>query len=109
MFVDETGTATNLAPRYGWGLSSERVPISAPHGSWKSTTLVVALTERGLIAPLVTEGAMNARVFQGWIEQVLIPELPERAVVVMDNLSAHKGKRVRELLEAAGAEVSSSR
>ena len=48
---------------------------------------------------------MNARVFEAWVERVLIPQLPERAVVAMDNLSSHKEARVRKLLDAAGAEA----
>ena len=48
---------------------------------------------------------MNAKVFEAWVEQSLIAELTERAIVVMDNLSSHKGARVRQLLEEAGAEV----
>ena len=79
--------------------------MGAPHGSWQSTTFVAGLSESGFIAPLVIEGAMNGPLFEAWIERVLIPELPERAIVVMDNLSSHKGARVRELLEAAGAEA----
>jgi transposase len=35
----------------------------------------------------------------------LIPELPARAIVVMDNLSSHKGPKVRQLIEAAGCEL----
>ena len=105
VFIDETGTATNKAPRYGWGRSSERVAMSAPHGSWTSTTFVAGLTERGWIAPLVLDGSMNARAFEAWVEQALIPALPQKAIVVMDNLSSHKGAKVRALLEAAGAEA----
>ena len=105
VFVDETGPATNMAPRYGWGASSERVVMRAPHGSWTSTTFVAGLTERGIIAPMVSHGSMNAAVFEAWIEQMLIPALPERAIVVMDNLSSHKRAKVRELLEGAGAEA----
>ena len=105
MFLDETGTATNMAPHYGWGPSHERVIMRAPHGSWTSTTFVAGLTESGIVAPMVMHGAMNAAVFEAWVEQMLIPVLPDRAIVVMDNLSSHKGKRVRELLESAGAEA----
>jgi len=48
---------------------------------------------------------MNAAIFQAWIEQSLIPDMPKGAIVVMDNLPAHKGGRVRKLIEAAGGEV----
>ena len=73
VFVDETGTATNMAPRYGWGPSNERVVGHAPHGRWESTPFVAGLTERGFISPLVIDGAMNARVFEVWVERSLIP------------------------------------
>ena len=105
MFVDETGTATNMAPRYGWGRCGERVIGAAPCGHWHTTTFVGGLTLGGFISPLVIEGAMNAVTFEAWVSQSLVPELPERAVVVMDNLSAHKGRGVREMIEATGAEV----
>lgn len=105
VFIDETGTATNMSPRYGWARSSERVTMSAPYGSWTRTTFVAGLTETGFIAPLVLDGSMNGRAFEAWLERSLIPALPERAIVVMDNLSSHKGVRVRELLEGAGAEA----
>jgi transposase len=36
---------------------------------------------------------------------VLAPELRHGDVVIMDNLSSHKGPRVREMIEAAGAEL----
>ena len=105
VFIDETGTATNMAPRYGWGPSSERVVGRVPCGQWERSTFVAGLTRTGFIAPLVIDGAMNAKVFEAWVEQALIPALPERAIVVMDNLSSHKGVRVRELLDSAGAEA----
>ena len=35
--------------------------MRAPHGSWQSSTVVAGLTEREWIAPLVIEGAMNAK------------------------------------------------
>ncbi len=52
-------------------------------------------------ASLVFEGWTNGTVFQTYLEDVLLPTL-KRGQVVMDNLSAHKGQRVRELIEAKG-------
>lgn len=105
VFIDETGTATNMAPIYGWGPKNERLIGSVSYGHWKRTTFVGGLTLNGFIAPLVIEQAMNAAIFEAWIEQSLIPDMPQNAIIVMDNLSAHKGERVRELIEAAGGEV----
>ena len=105
VFIDETGTATNMTPTYGWGPKNKRLVGSVSYGHWKRTTFVGVLTLNGFIAPLVIEQAMNGAIFEAWVEQSLIPDMPKDAIVVMDNLSAHKGEWVRELIEAAGGEV----
>ena len=56
-------------------------------------------------ASLVVEGSTNGTVFQTYLEDVLLPTLQEGRVVVMDNLSAHKAQRVRELIEGKGCEL----
>jgi transposase len=76
-----------------------------PHGHWKSTTFVGALTPRGFIAPYVTDGAINGTIFRAWIEQTLAPELRPGDIVVMDNLAAHKVAGIRQAIEARGAEL----
>ena len=57
-----------------------------PHGHWKTTTFVGALTLRGFIAPFVLDGAINRDAFETYVAKVLIPELRAGDVVVMDNL-----------------------
>src|SRR3954466_1841401 len=75
-----------------------------PH-HWKTTTFVGALTRRGFIAPWVLDGPINRDAFETYVAKVLVPELRHGDVAVMDNLSSHKGPRVRQLIEAAGAEL----
>lgn len=77
--------------------------MGVPHGHWKTTTFVAGLTTRGMIAPFVIDGAINRDAFETYVAEVLVPELAPSDVVVMDNLSSHKGPKVRELIEAAGA------
>ncbi len=79
--------------------------MGVPHGHWKTTTFVGALTLRGMIAPFVIDGAINRAAFETYVERVLVPELRPGDVVVMDNLSSHKGPRTRALVEAAGARL----
>ncbi len=73
-----------------------------PH-HWKTTTFVGALTLRGFIAPFVIDGPIDRDAFETYVGKVLVPELAKGDVVVMDNLSSHKGPKVREMIEAAGA------
>jgi transposase len=54
---------------------------------------------------LTVEGATTKVVFESYVEQVLAPTLCEGQVVVMDNLSSHKGERVKELIEERGCEL----
>ena len=54
---------------------------------------------------LAVEGATTREVFEAYLERALAPSLRTGQVVVMDNLSAHKGSRVREIIESAGCEL----
>lgn len=77
----------------------------APHGHWRTTTFVGALTLRGMIAPFVLNGPINRIAFEAYVEQVLVPELRPGDIVILDNLSSHKGTRTCEMIEAAGASL----
>lgn len=103
MFIDETWASTNMARRYGRCRRGERLRVGVPHGHWKTTTFVGALTLRGFIAPWVLDGPINHDAFETYVGNVLVPELRPGDVVIMDNLSSHKGNTVREMIEAAGA------
>jgi transposase len=105
VFIDETWASTNMARRYGRCPRGERLRAAVPHGHWKTTTFVAGLTTRGIIAPWVLDGPINRDAFETYLEKVLIPELRPGDIVIMDNLSSHKGPRVRQMIEAAGAGV----
>jgi len=85
--------------------AGERLVFPVPAGHWKSTTFVAALRTDGLSAPTVVDGAMDRATFEAWVEQQLVPTLRAGEVVVMDNLSAHTGPRVRALIEGANCRV----
>ena len=105
VFLDETGTATNMTRRYGRCPRGARLVDATPHGHWQTTTFVAGLRGNGLAAPLVLDGPMTGEVFRAYVEQMLVPSLAPGDVVVMDNLAAHKVSGVREAIEAAGASL----
>ena len=76
-----------------------------PHSHYKTVTLVAGLRLRGLTATKTFDGPINAALFEDWVETCLAPTLSPGETVVMDNLSAHKGPRVEQLIKAAGAEL----
>ena len=63
------------------------------------------MTAEGMGPCLAVEGSTNAVVFETYVEKMLAPTLQPGQIVVMGNLSAHKGERVRELVESAGCEL----
>lgn len=103
MFIDETWASTNMARRHGRAPRGQRLRVGMPHGHWKTTTFVAGLTQDGMIAPFVLDGPINREAFETYVERVLVPTLRPGNVVVMDNLSSHKGPKVRAMIEAAGA------
>lgn len=79
--------------------------MSVPHGHWKTTTFIAGLRNSGIVAPFVIDRPVNRTVFETWLERMLIPQLRPGDIVVLDNLSSHKGPRVQHLIEAAGARL----
>jgi transposase len=83
----------------------ERLIAKAPHGHWKTTSLIAALGVGGVRCATVVDGAINGDVFESFVERVLVHELRPGDVVILDNLSSHKGERARRLIEARGARL----
>ena len=92
IFVDECGTHTSLAPLYGYAPRGERLYLSVPRSRGKNTTLLSSMTIEGMGPSLTVEGATTARVFETYVEKVLLPSLKEGQIVVMDNLLKPTGQ-----------------
>jgi transposase len=105
IFVDECGTHTSLCTIYGYAPRGERLYLSVPRTRGKNTTLLSSMSVEGMGPSLAVEGATTARVFETYIEKVLVPGLEPGQIVVMDNLGAHRPKRIRELIEQQGCEL----
>lgn len=105
VFVDECGTHVSLAPVYGYSARGERVRLKVPRNRGKNTTLLASMSTEGMGPSMAVEGSTTAEVFEAYLEHFLVPELKPGQVVVMDNLGAHKPKRVRKLIEDRGCQL----
>jgi transposase len=90
---------------YARSVAGERISESTPGGHWKILTILGAMSLRGIVASMTIEEATDGDIFLAYVEHILCPALRPGDVVVMDNLSSHKIKGVRELIEKVGAEV----
>jgi transposase len=107
VLVDETGTTTAMARRYGRAPRGRRVDGPVPHGHWKAVTLTAAIRLGGVGGCLAFDGATDAATFEAYVEQALAPTLRPGDIVVMDNLKCPKGAAVERAIVAAGAELRS--
>ena len=105
VFVDECSTNTSLTPLYAWSRRGERARCSTPRNRGANVTLLSSMSLEGMGPSLVVEGSTTKAVFETYIEKILAPALREGQVMVMDNLSSHKGERVRQIIEQRGCEL----
>ena len=82
-----------------------RLLAKAPHGHWRTTTMISSVRLDGSTACMTIEGATDTAVFQAYVREILGPSLRPGDIVVMDNLGAHKNEQTLALLAAVGATV----
>jgi transposase len=105
VFIDEMDVSTSLAPLYALARRGRRARCFVPRNRGANTTLLASMTTRAWGPCLAVMESTTCRVFGAYVERVLALTLHPGQVVVMDNLQAHKGHRVRELIEGRGCEL----
>ena len=103
MFIDETWAKTNMTRSHGRCPRGKRLAATRPYGHWQTLPFVAALRCDRLAAPCVFDGPINGPRFLAYVEQCLLPILTTGDIVILDNLSSHKGAAVRTAIEQAGA------
>jgi transposase len=105
IFVEEMGANTSLSVLRACSRRGERAYCSVPRNRDKNTTLLASMSMEGMGPSLAVEGTTSATLFETYVKKVLAPTLRAGQIVVMDNLSAHKGARVRDLVAQRGCEL----
>jgi transposase len=105
VFVDECGTHTSMTRLRARAPRGERAYGSVPRNRGKNTTLLASMTHEGMGPSMAVVGSTKKAVFEAYVEEVLAPSLSEGQMVILDNLGAHRGRRVRELVEARGCSL----
>jgi hypothetical protein len=106
VFIDESGFHTSMMRLRARAPRGERAYGKVPRNRGKNTTLIASISLEGAMGEAMTiEGATDALAFEAYIEHFLAPTLTEGQVVVLDGLGAHRTDRVRELVEATGANL----
>jgi transposase len=104
VFADETGIDTRMTRTRARAARGRRARGTVPRGRWERVTVIGALALDGVVASMSVAAATSTAVFLAYAEQLLVPAPRDRpdAIVVMDNLAAHKAEAVRSALDRAG-------
>lgn len=89
----------------GRSLGGQRCHGKAPYGKWRSMTMLSSMRNDGSTECMVFEGAINKRLFETYISEILCPKLKPGDIVIMDNLPAHKNPDVRRHIEKCEAKL----
>ena len=92
MYLDESGFAHDMPRTHGYALKGR-------------TNAIGALLEKALLTVGLFTVNINADIFTAWVVQDLLPKLPPKAVIVMDNATFHKRKDTQDLIKKAGHEL----
>ena len=104
-FLDESGAHLGLTRLCGRAAPGQRVVEATPGYSGPHYTLVATLGWQEVTAPWIFEGSINSVAFEAYVRSQLLPTLRRGDILVMDNLSAHTGETIRQLIEAQGARL----
>lgn len=105
VFVDESGSNLAMTRLYAWAPKGQRASSAVPKNRGRNITILGAMSASGWQVGMTIEGAADRLAFEVFIEHYLVPTLTPGQIIVLDNLSIHKGQRVRELVEAAGCSL----
>ncbi len=104
VFLDEMGVLLGLnrcCARSAYGTRVYDFQAFYP----EKVTVIGAISCQKVLAVMTLNGSMNGAAFKVFIEKCLLPRLWTGAVVVMDNLPAHKISEIVPLIQSVGAKV----
>lgn len=102
MYIDESGLSHDMPRVRGYSKKGQRCYGTHDWGAKGRTNAIGALIGATLLTVRLFESTINSEVFTAWVQQDLIPKLPQQSVVVMDNATFHKQAAMQEALAIAG-------
>ena len=94
-----------MARRYGRGPRGQRALAKVPFGNWQRLSVLGAISLDGMVAAMSVDAATDSAVLAAYLDEMLLPRLRQDkpdAVLVMDNLRAHKTPEGQAVLDRSG-------
>jgi len=104
-YVDECGIDRYIYREYGWSPRGEKIYGATSGRKYQRTSIVAAQVVKKILAPMQYDGSMDSTLFEYWFQTWLLPNLPEKSVIVMDNATFHRKSRLILLAQTWEHEV----
>ncbi|ROW31380.1 transposase [Neisseria animalis] len=72
---------------------------------YQRLSLVAAQIGQKLIAPMVYQNTMTSTFFEAWFETMLLPDLPPKSLIILDNARFHRISILQEMAHRCGHEI----
>ena len=102
VFLDESGINIDMTRHYARAKTDERAVDSAPLNTPRNTTILSSIRLDGRTAHTIYQGGTTAERFAGYLRDTLLPTLSKNDIIVMDNMSSHHARTVKDILDASG-------
>lgn len=106
IYLDESGfDARDNYRNMAWGFKGVKIIGERQGKRVARTSLLMAKRGKKWLSAMIFNGTCNTEFFREWLEKMLLPEIgkyKQKQVIIMDNASIHRSKKVREAIEKAG-------
>lgn len=102
IYIDESGFQSETTRLYSYNVKGLRADGEYNWQLKNCTNAIGAILHNQLLTVGLYDCSVNTSVFESWVEQDLLPKLKSTSVLIMDNATFHKGKKLIELIKSAG-------
>ena len=102
IYIDESGFQSETTRLYSYSVKGLRANAEYNWQLKNCTNAIGAILHNQLLTVGLYDCSVNTSVFESWVEQDLLPKLKSTSVLIMDNATFHKGKKLIELIKSAG-------
>ncbi len=103
--MDESGIDRFLHKEYARSERGKQVFCDIKGNKYQRVSMIAAQCKKTILSPFVFQGTADTKLFNGWVEKCLLPELKSGQVIIMDNYIIHKSKETQRLIESVGCKI----
>ena len=102
VYSDESGFALDMPRECGYSQRGQRCYGQKDWHAKGRLNAIGAVIEMELITVSLFDSHINADIFYAWLTQDLLPKLPDKSVLIMDNARFHKREDILEAISTKG-------